>query len=121
MALGSIALANLAYFLLVYPVQGVAFWADNVWSLMAMLQFGTNFLGGLLLPLDLFPGWAREIIMLLPFPYLFYVPVKTLLGEVPPGEWIRGMGVLLAWALVLGAAGRAVWRRGDRQYAGVGI
>lgn len=121
MALSVVALANLAHFLLAWPLQAVSFWADNVWSLMAMLQFGANLLGGLLLPLDLFPAWARDALLLTPFPYFFYVPVKALYGELPPEAWARGMAVLAGWNVALWLAGREVWRRGDRQYSGVGI
>ncbi|MDX1501806.1 MAG: ABC-2 family transporter protein [Thermoanaerobaculia bacterium] len=117
----AVAMGNLLHFLIVYPVEGVAFWADNVWSLNVMARFTGELLGGLLLPLTLFPGWARQTLELLPFQYLFYFPVMTLLGRVSPGEWLRGMAVALVWCGLIALAGRAVWRRGYRVYSGVGI
>lgn len=121
MALASLAVANLLHFLMLYPIQAVAFWADNVWSLMVMAHFATNLLGGFFLPLDLFPDWAQRLAFHLPFPYFFYVPVKVLVGELPFHFWLQGMGVALAWCAILVMVGQAVWRRGDRQYTGVGI
>lgn len=55
LALVIILLANLLYFLLSLPLQLVAFWADNVWSLVVMLHFIGALLGGAMLPMELFP------------------------------------------------------------------
>jgi ABC-2 type transport system permease protein len=121
MGLVSTAVANLLHFLLAWPLQAVAFWADNVWSLMVMLRFVTGLLGGGMVPLSLFPDWARAANELLPFRFLFAVPADALLGRVPPGEWAAGLAIALAWCGVLVVLGRAVWRRGDLRYTGVGI
>jgi ABC-2 type transport system permease protein len=121
MAAVSVAVANLLHFLLIYPLQGVAFWADNVWSLNVMFRFASQMLGGLFLPLTLFPEWARALLDLLPFKYLFFVPTTTLMGKVPPGEWAVGIAISLGWCAALALVARVVWRRGRLVYTGVGI
>ena len=121
MAAVSVALANLLWFLIRYPIQAVAFWADNVWTLNVMVRFASEMLGGLLLPLSLFPEPLQKILLLSPFPYLFYCPVMTLLGRVPVGEWARGVAVVVLWCAALAWVGGRVWRRGERVYTGVGI
>jgi ABC-2 type transport system permease protein len=117
----AVALGNLLAFLMAYLLEAVAFWADNVWSLSVMLRFAGNLLGGQLLPLNLFPGWAQAALDLLPFRFLFYFPVMTLVGRVEMAEWLAGMAVGLAWCGILALASRAVWRRGYLAYTGVGI
>ncbi len=117
----AVAVGNVLLFLMLYVVQGVAFWADNVWSLQVMLRFITSMLGGLMLPLDLFPDWARQILEVLPFQALFYFPVMTLLGRIETSEWLRTLGVALLWCAAIGWLARVVWRRGYRVYTGVGI
>jgi ABC-2 type transport system permease protein len=116
-----VALANLLSFLLRFLIMLVAFWADNVWSLNVMLRFTSELLGGLMLPLTLFPDWARVALAWTPFPYLFYVPVMTLLGRVTGDEWLRAVGASSAWIVVCAVAALAVWRRGTLLYTGVGI
>ena len=116
-----VALANLLGFLLRFTVMLVAFWADNVWSLNVMLRFLSELLGGLMLPLSLFPQWAQDVLMWTPFPYLFYVPVMTLLGEVGAAEWAFGMLVTVVWTAVMAGVALAVWWRGRLSYTGVGI
>ena len=117
----AVALGNFLHFLITFPIQSIAFWADNVWSLNVMLRFSAELLGGLMLPLSVFPDWARQVLELLPFQYLFYFPVMTLMGSIEPAVWARGLAVGLAWCVVLWLVGRLVWSRGTRTYTGVGI
>ena len=49
------------------------------------------------------------------------LPVQTLQGAVDPLEWAQGTGIALGWCVVVLGIGRAVWRRGYREYSGVGI
>jgi ABC-2 type transport system permease protein len=121
MAMVSLALANVLHFVLILPIQAVAFWADNVWSLVVAERIAVSLMGGLMLPLDLFPAWARHALYLSPFPYLYAVPVRALMGKVSPMEWITGIAVSLIWCGIASVVARLVWRRGDLQYTGVGI
>jgi ABC-2 type transport system permease protein len=113
--------ANLLYFVMLFPLQCVAFWADNVWSLSVALRFVSGILGGAMLPLSVFPIWGRELLTWLPFRYLYDFPVNVVLGNVSVGEWALGLGLALAWTSVIGLVGRAVWQRGELQYSGIGI
>lgn len=121
MALAAVMAANLLHFMTCYPIQLVAFWADNCWSLMVAHRIVASLLGGLLLPLDLFPAWSRPVVDALPFRYMFSFPVDALLGRVPPAQFAAGMAVALAWCGVSAAVSAAVWRRGTLQYTGVGM
>ena len=115
------AVANLLIFLLRFIAQLVSFWADNVWSLNVMLRFTTELLGGLMLPLTLFPQWTQDLLVWTPFPYLFYVPVMVLLGEIGVVEWVQGLAVAAVWIAVAALVALRVWRRGTLGYTGVGI
>ena len=117
----SVALGNVLYFLLAYPLQSVAFWADNVWSLTVLLRFVSALLGGLLVPLSLFPERVIEPLMVLPFPYLYWFPVRTLMGHVSFAEWLGGVGIAAGWCVAILLVGRRVWKRGELEYSGVGI
>lgn len=117
----AVAMANLLSFILRFPIQAIAFWADNVWSLNVMLRLATDFLGGLLLPLSLFPSAVQEALLWSPFPYLFYFPAQTLLGRIDTEEWLRGLAVMAIWSLLIGLVARWVWGRGEKTYSGVGI
>lgn len=121
LAIPALVGANILMFALCVSVQGVAFWADNVWSLNVMVRLASDLLGGLLLPLSVFPAGLREVLEWLPFRYFFSFPVETLLGRSSLEEWLQGMVVLGTWIVLLSLLGRFVWRRGEKVYTGVGI
>ncbi|MHC4930869.1 MAG: ABC transporter permease [Planctomycetota bacterium] len=121
LALGAAAAANLLHFFMSFPIQAVAFWADNVWSLEVAKRFVTSLLGGFMLPLSVFPGWAQEMLKYTPFPYLFSLPARALLGQVPLAEWGLGICVCFGWCCLFAILARVVWRQGQLQYTGIGI
>lgn len=116
-----VLLANLLNWTMYLPFHGVAFWQDNVWSLCVMVRFAIQFLGGAMVPLALFPGWAQDALAGLPFAYIFAFPIGIIMGTVSWSEIGWGMAIMLAWIVFWAAVARGVWTRGDRVYTGVGI
>lgn len=117
----ALLIGNLLYFLLSVPLQFVAFWADNVWSLGVLLRFVSMLLGGAMLPLTLFPEWATETLRWLPFVACYEFPIRVAMGEISGAEYVRGLVVGLAWCGVVALVSVPVWRRGQLGYTGVGI
>jgi ABC-2 type transport system permease protein len=120
-AAGAVAVGNLLHYLLMLPIQMVAFWAENVWSLVVMMRMVATLLGGYLLPVTLFPGWVARAVEWTPFPYLYYFPVATLLGDVDAGEWAAGIAIALGWCAAMTGVSAIVWKRGRLSYTGVGM
>jgi ABC-2 type transport system permease protein len=109
------------YFSITAIIELIAFWADNVWSLLVMLRFLIYLLGGGLIPLSLFPAWSTDILVYTPFPYLISFPVRTILGNVSMSEWSIGITVMMVWILIFSLGTRQIWQKGLKQYTGVGI
>lgn len=120
-ALVCVALANLLYYFLDFAVQLVAFWADNVWSLDVAKWFLASILGGFMLPLTVFPEPAQRVLEVLPFRFFFDFPARVLLGRIGPWEWAAGLSVCALWCVLFALLAGWIWRRGTRQYTGVGI
>lgn len=114
-------LAGLCYFFLAAAVEMVAFWADSVWSLMVMLRFSIQMLGGALLPMEMYPKWAQEILFATPFPHLIATPIRLFMGQAGSTEFVQGVVTVSLWTLVFYVACRLMWRAGTREYSGVGI
>ena len=121
MALSALLLANLLYYMMAYALHCISFWADNVWSLLVALRFTTSLLGGLMLPLALFPDGLRRVNEFLPFRNLFALPAEAFLGRITVDAWMEGMVVGGVWLVVVSALARVVWHRGQLQYSGIGI
>ncbi|HEY2409228.1 MAG TPA: hypothetical protein VGI10_24655 [Polyangiaceae bacterium] len=71
----------------------LAFWLQNVGPVYWVWQKSAFVLGGLMLPLELYPAAVQRLAHFTPFPALLYGPARFILGA-PPTH-----GVELAWAL----------------------
>lgn len=121
MGFGAGFIGSLLYFIFASILELVAFWADNVWSLLVMLRFFIHFFGGALIPLSLFPEWSRPILDILPFGYLASFPIRCFMGDLNWLDWTKGLLIMTLWIIVLSRILWKVWHRGTLQYTGVGI
>ncbi len=121
LGVGIFLFASFTYCMMVMCVELIALWADNIWSLVVMLRFATNFLGGGLLPLSFFPEWGLTALTYTPFPYLVSLPIKTIMGETTPAEILFGLGMLGIWGVFFMGVSQFIWRKGQKVYTGVGI
>ena len=117
----SVAVANLLHFLIAFCLHCVAFWAENVWSLVVGFRLIGGLLGGILLPLAAWPATWRPLVDALPFRHLFGTPVETLLGRRSTATWALDLLVALAWCAGFALLGRLVFARGRLRYTGPGI
>ncbi|HWG84605.1 MAG TPA: ABC-2 family transporter protein [Deinococcales bacterium] len=67
-----------------------------------------DLLGGVLLPLSLYPDWARAVLQWLPFQAVAYSPTAIYLGKLDPAP---GLAVQALWAVALWLLTRWVWTR----------
>ena len=73
-------------------------------------------LGGVLIPLDFFPEWLRNLSLTLPFAYTTYAPARLFIDPTFENV-IRLLGGQLAWLALLAAALGLVFARGMRRLA----
>jgi ABC-2 type transport system permease protein len=121
LALLSLMAGSALYLGMTVILEQVAFWADNVWSLNVLLSFVLRLAGGVVVPLSLFPPAAQLILEWLPFAGLVSLPIRTLMGQVGPGQWLQGMAVMAAWMVLSWSLAVLIWKRGTMKYSGVGI
>ncbi len=107
-------------YVLSYALALIAFyttrigWVGNLWL---SLEFFTS---GRIAPLDLLPEWAYNIVSALPFRWMFYFPLETLLGRLTFEEIVRGFAIQLGWLAFSILLFNVNWRRGIRRYTAVG-
>lgn len=121
LGIGLFLLSSLMYLLMSVSVELLALWADNIWSLMVMLRFFSNFLGGALIPLAFFPEQAQRILIWSPFPNLVSLPARTIMGITTPEEIFRGILVIGFWGMILALLVSFLWKKGQKNYSGVGV
>jgi ABC-2 type transport system permease protein len=119
--LGAILLATYLFFILSSILEMIAFWVEMIWSLLVMLRMIILLLGGGMIPLAFFPEIIQRVIKFTPFPYLVSFPINTLWGKISTVEWLDGVWTILLWSAILSVIAYIVWKKGIREYTGVGI
>lgn len=104
----SVLLAVLVSFAMRFLVNLAAFWLLDWRGLTALYGAVSSVLAGMATPIAFFPEWARVAIWATPFPAIIQAPIDIAIGRsaAPPL-----LGLQLAWAVCLFAAGRLVLAR----------
>ena len=98
----------------------------QIWYLIGLSSFFTEenmgaarfyqtvqaLLGGIMLPIDLFPQWFQQLSNYLPFQYWTYLPAKALVDSTRVGDAFGHLAAGLMWVAALALLSRWVWRRG---------
>ncbi len=99
--------------------SSVAFWAVEARELANTFTYGGNFVSHY--PLEIFSGWLRRLVTVVPIAFVSYHPALWVLGRKDPNGapgWFSFAGPLVAIAVVLVA--RVVWSSGIRHYRSTG-
>ncbi|WP_219836383.1 ABC-2 family transporter protein [Paenibacillus sp. R14(2021)] len=98
-------------FLLNMIVALCAFWVEETRGMEFVLHKLQFTVGGMLLPLDLMPGWLQRICAWLPFQAMLYFPARTAVnyGTVPVFEQIA---IQAGWVALLAGLVTVMYRRG---------
>ena len=118
----SITFAVLIYFLLIFIVNAIPFWAPELgWGghfLFTIIM--VEFLSGVLFPLDILPLNIQNILSFTPFPYLIFFPLQIYLGKISGLLAFKGLLVSLVWILILWFLMKYVWQKGLKVYQAYG-
>lgn len=118
LALLAIILAFALRFLMQYTFALLAFWTERVVALEQFWFLLYIFLSGMAAPLTLFPDLVRAVVQWTPFPYLIYFPASLLTNQAD--HIVQGFAAMGLWGIAFLALNRWLWRRGLRQYSGMG-
>ncbi len=79
----------------------MGFFTTELHGLLAWKDIIAGVLSGAALPLWIFPGALEKAIAWLPFRGMQYVPLSILVGWIPPGQYLREMGIQVLWVIFL--------------------
>lgn len=105
-------------FLIQYTFAMFAFWTERAMAIEDFWFLFYLFLSGMIAPLKMFPAPIRQVVLWTPFPYLINFPASILTGL--PVEIGRGLLVMFGWGVLFFVWNRWLWRRGLKQYSGMG-
>ena len=110
-------------FLLQFTLGLFAFWTERISPVENVFFLSYMFLSGAVAPLDVFPPFARAVLMWTPFPYFIWVPARVLVPATDAGasvDLLQAVCVCVAWTAGLVVLNRFVWRRARTKHAGQG-
>ena len=114
----AIAAAFILRFTIQYTFAMFAFWTERASAIQQFWFLFYIFLSGAIAPLEVFPEGFRRIIELTPFPYLMHFPAALITGlEV---DFVRSILTIFAWTVVVYWINRWLWKKGLKQYSGMG-
>ena len=113
-----VAIAFLLRFLIQYNFGLLSFWTERASAIEQLWFLSYIFLSGIIAPLEVFPPMMREIVLWTPFPYMVYFPAAILVGKAVD-IW-QGLGVMAGWMGISFIVNRWLWRKGIKQYSGMG-
>ena len=92
----------------------LAFFTEDVDSFVIIYNKLIFILGGMLIPLDFFPAWLRDVSLALPFNYAMYAPAR-LFVQFDAGHWLNVVAMQAIWIGAFGLALGLMFRWGMRR------
>lgn len=96
-----------------------AFWVTEIWPVVQVNDIFQSLFGGRYIPLALMPPSVLWLTNILPFKYLFYVPVSILLSK--NNHPLTDISIQLVYLILLFLLYKLVWNLGIKKYEAVGI
>ena len=118
LGLVAIALAFILRFAIQYTFAMLAFWTERASAIQQFWGLFYIFLSGVIAPLEVFPNEVRQIVEWTPFPYMTHFPAVLLMGL--PVDFDKSILIMTAWTLIFIVLNRWLWRKGLKQYSGMG-
>ncbi len=97
-------------------ISFIGFWTPEVWAPRFIFFMIVFFLSGAYFPLDILPERFYNLLLLTPFPYLYYLPTRAYLGistHLIPFYLIAS----LSWFFITYYLCALLWRKGLRGYS----
>jgi ABC-2 type transport system permease protein len=101
----SVPLAFVVDFLGNFLIGLFAFWLEDTSGLLLIYSRMTMILGGMLIPLELFPAWLRPVLQSLPFAQVVYGPSRMFVAP----DWQFLLLLVCRQMAAIAAFGLAVW------------
>lgn len=116
LAIPSLVLAVACNIVAQHAFAAGSFWLRESRAMWFLYQKFVFMLGGMLIPLEVFPAWMRSIAAVTPFPSMAYAPARLASGHFEPGLLL----IQLFWLVVLAGLAAFMFGRGERRLQVVG-
>lgn len=95
----------------------IGFWTPDVWAPRFIFMMLVVFVSGAYFPLDLLPPSIYRLLLITPFPYLYFLPTKIFIDGIQPDYFIQQLIFSLFWAVGLFYLAKLMWKKGIKDFA----
>ncbi|OGK29338.1 hypothetical protein A3D06_01240 [Candidatus Roizmanbacteria bacterium RIFCSPHIGHO2_02_FULL_40_9] len=94
----------------------VGFWTPEVWAGRFIFFVLVTFFSGWFFPLDILPPILYQALLMTPFPYFYFIPLKIYLG-IPFIEILFYAGLAVSWVILSWIIAKRLWKKGMYQFS----
>jgi ABC-2 type transport system permease protein len=94
----------------------IGFWTTEVWAPRFIFLMLIFYLSGSFFPLDLLPKPVYYFLLALPFPYLYYLPTKILIGQIDNLIYVQ-LAMAGLWTLLTARLAYLMWTKGNKSFS----
>ncbi len=94
----------------------IGFWTTEVWAPRFIFLMMVYFLSGAYFPLDALPKPIYYLLLLTPFPYLFFLPTKVLLGKIDQTIFFQAV-MSYVWLILSYVIAKQMWKKGNKNFS----
>ncbi len=96
------------------------FWIDDFSGLQQLMFVLISLFAGFIQPIEYFHPVLRSIALATPFPYMIYYPVVAWTGVLPVSQALNVLLIQLAIISVFAYIYAVLWKKGVKEFTGVG-
>jgi ABC-2 type transport system permease protein len=108
------------YFQMSYMLGVMGFWTAQSWGPRFCFEILLEFCAGAYFPIDVLPQAAQKVLMLLPFPYLVFMPSSIYLERTHGAAIGSCLAHQAGWIVALSFLVNWFWKKGLRHYSAEG-
>ncbi len=95
-----------------YMIGLTSFYTESIWGISTTKEIIIAFLSGSLIPLQFYPEAAQNVLKLLPFQAMYYLPLMMLVEpDKRPADYLSSIGVQVIWVIVFLIVARLFYNR----------
>lgn len=94
----------------------LAFWLEDIGSVLRGNAVLATVLGGQLVPLALMPAWSHAFLVAQPYRSMVSFPLEIISGDLDSRDLAIGFGLQMLWISVITWGAFTLWRRGLKGY-----
>lgn len=97
-------------------LSSIGFWSSETWGPRFLFFMVIFFLSGSMFPLDILPRPVYLLLVATPFPYLFYLPARVLIGKTDGFIYLQ-VALSFFWLFVSWQLKSFIWKKGMQGFS----